>query len=975
MPKSPILVSRQAIKRSLKTKLKLISTENKILIETINGYVQNAEKMYSRLEAASEITPRQFTKAMEKLETAYSACVKLILMATELFDQDDKSESSSEASTKESSTAATGSTAETVSSTPPDARPTPAERETCRRLRKLELRFHDYVARKEKASQQLLESPPESEEPVTFKELTISPKRFDPLVRPDISGDLDNFIEFQRFLYGLGKGETHADDFISPLATEKQQQHQQHQQQQHQQHQQQHQQHQDLQTHTAAGRLVADHGRPKTGKDNQEKVNFALTELNRPVITDQAHPANLQNSIIKKLDNLEKAIQNLNKCSPVREQVSGLMDDDPHGQARYRPETNVTFKRSLERCENKFHGCSGDAFGIVKQTKKMLDCTQKYDDLDMPSPVFSAPQKNYVVRSAWEMEKPNIGQRSSFSDCGAKGGRDVSAQNSDSTAHSKQHCSCPCQCVSSQMQVDSSKKYLSFNNTQPKRTTFQTKRHSSDECPCDKFKNPPKLIDSEERVFEQEEMVKKIIEMVNSQLLPNFRTARSLSRPESPMFFQDDEPAPVIVSRRPPKKPRSFSAPSYRKPENGNSGVTGEGNVEEAKPRSNDVAPDDNTRLQQKIISLASELFQSVASEQIEQMLKQQKPQQDTRGKPPQPPHLKIQHQLQELRCSLDDIQQAQNAMDVQADYTPTAEAPIVQHLKHPLPFSSPLDCSRAKPPARFKEEKYGQQLEPLTIEIHDYQCYPGGVYTQKDFQADQEKSQIRQHAKFQMQQQRQQQKQQLQVPQRAQPGHDISAETCSTFQETHISDPTFYDVERKSSNLGLGEEAKDDTKNNEGYSRHVRFLYIPKRGDNGAQEHAQTAEKNNKLQLSPPQSPTFWTSRSESARAKSSAQFKTPNSQTEMGPVFAETAVSQGYHIPMPENETNPKPFLDSTNSYVDQDAKEYTQHYPDDKADIEMSQNQVEGKRQRKGNRLREVFKGGRRMRRGKSSAQNEH
>ncbi|GFO45165.1 hypothetical protein PoB_007167000 [Plakobranchus ocellatus] len=79
------MATHDALRRSLKFKLKLILSENKILIQTIEEHVKKAEAIYRDTEALEKIPTKVFKKAMARLETAYSSCIKLILLASDLF--------------------------------------------------------------------------------------------------------------------------------------------------------------------------------------------------------------------------------------------------------------------------------------------------------------------------------------------------------------------------------------------------------------------------------------------------------------------------------------------------------------------------------------------------------------------------------------------------------------------------------------------------------------------------------------------------------------------------------------------------------------------------------------------------------------------------------------------------------------------------------------------------------------------------
>ncbi|GFR70667.1 hypothetical protein ElyMa_002078300 [Elysia marginata] len=85
------MASHDALRRSLKYKLKLILSENKILIQTIEEHVKRAEAIYRDTESLEKIPTSVFKTAMSRLETAYSACIKLILLASDLFESDKSS--------------------------------------------------------------------------------------------------------------------------------------------------------------------------------------------------------------------------------------------------------------------------------------------------------------------------------------------------------------------------------------------------------------------------------------------------------------------------------------------------------------------------------------------------------------------------------------------------------------------------------------------------------------------------------------------------------------------------------------------------------------------------------------------------------------------------------------------------------------------------------------------------------------------
>ncbi|BFZ21530.1 hypothetical protein BsWGS_24569 [Bradybaena similaris] len=204
MPKTGAPISHDAIKRSLRSKFKLILSENRILVETINGYVKRAEKVYKEMEATDDVTPKQFSKAMEKLERAYSACVRLILVASDLFEKGDSESVRSRdiglASLCGSETSVFSSESSGTITDTNHTRKAPNEKGLHRRSRSSDVHLHDGVrlrSRPQPASRKcrmadVLEAPgmeasnTESDRLFNLGEL-----------------DSDQLIELQQFLHGL----------------------------------------------------------------------------------------------------------------------------------------------------------------------------------------------------------------------------------------------------------------------------------------------------------------------------------------------------------------------------------------------------------------------------------------------------------------------------------------------------------------------------------------------------------------------------------------------------------------------------------------------------------------------------------------------------------------------------------------------------------------------------------------------------
>ncbi|CAL1548210.1 unnamed protein product, partial [Lymnaea stagnalis] len=470
---------------------------------------------------------------MDKLETAYSACVKLILMATELFDQEDKAESVSEISTKASCSLVSGTTPESGSSTPLEIRTSVIEKETHRRLKKLEHRFHDYVARKEKLNSQVKEGESKvgehAQNPIAVRQYRPLPTRFSNLTRPDVSGDLDNFIEFQRFLYGVDKDEGNNEKKIVTLT--------------------------DHMAHVDQSQAV------KAGveKSNQDETKKKEDDPSSQGIVFQESPS-LQTDIMSKLDKLEKAIKGLAKHPSNND----ILADAGHKRHSFHRDEEHVIKPELEfgsKYDSKYIARNSEAYSGLNGTQKSLARKLQKDD---PSDASSASNihnsRSVSHKTPWDGGRPYYNKRTDHSD----GCRKVLANLSGKYPDAK-HAHCSCHHTNSEEPPNLLSQYHSKIQQKLSRHSVpdamsRTEGLQMKSSPDSLFGEDTHL-DRDGGLRDKEEMVSRVLEMINAQLFPRFRgqTPRSLSRPASPEPEEDPN-----KDARNHRRSRSLSTPSVK---------------------------------------------------------------------------------------------------------------------------------------------------------------------------------------------------------------------------------------------------------------------------------------------------------------------------------------------------------------------------------------------------------------------------
>ncbi|KAI8764596.1 histone-lysine N-methyltransferase SETD1B [Biomphalaria glabrata] len=838
---TPRNLTKQAIRRSLKTKLTLIGAENKILVDTINGYVQKAEAVCSKLEASAEITPIQFANAMAKLETVYSACVKLILMTAELFEEEEMPEarSVSETTTKESaSSSSTSATTEASEKLEPiTMKPLTIDEESNRRLKRLELRFHDFVARKESAEKLASrERPPSPEldfspslidtvnkkvaelrqkdrerpEPkfstildafrkkaAELETKDVSPPK-ELISRPDVSGELDNFIEFQRFLHGLDKM-----DDTSRLRQ--------------------------VLPKKVSYQMTAERCRKEQQVQTSQENSWSKFSPGVPE-NEMSSDQDLQCSIIRKLEHLEMAISRMSRCVP-----EGFAE-----------ESRQTVQHEGSGCKTERHSKhkSMGSPSVVCADQKVLSNAETQEAGTSSSSVsFGQPSRNIVLEHC-ECCKNAYAARGGHADDSAE--CRILQFSGDKTFAGlkalplKQHCPiCPCLHSSPLQPSDPSGGYHQANHPHPNVTLNRKLGAPVKDTPWQKNQQPisdsatpgtraslnttaaypdtkkayPDTKNAHEELLsdkDRNDMIGKIVEMVSAQLLPMLKE-RTSSISSSPKFQPEGNSvlnaptSPLRMLKRP------HSAPSVKWSDEQRSMASFYGNhgcdnnthsslcpkaettpivVTQAPSPANEGSLTQTSKLTH---SAASQIFLTAVNSQDSQQMQSSQSTQT---------YYSLEQQMQELRTSLKDIQSMQTmhhsndnhaadepyVADKQpyvADKQPYVadKQPYVAdkqpYLVNEQPYrdetrsnkiekgksstSSPGMSNNNPESSQFeglrpdclkpREEAY-QAENPLTIEIHDYQgmVSKNNLYPGKSHQVEKEKESMRQHAKSQMQ-------------------------------------------------------------------------------------------------------------------------------------------------------------------------------------------------------------------------------
>ncbi|XP_012944087.1 histone-lysine N-methyltransferase SETD1B [Aplysia californica] len=145
-----------AMRRALRAKFRLVLSENRHLVATVNSYVRQAEMVVRALDSRSHVTPEQFKVIMSRLDVSYSSCVQLTLMAARLFERPFLPSSEATGSSDDSSSSTTSSSSGSRSV---------SQRHMAARLKSLENKVHTLVDARVCEKKEQTEIVPTEEQP------------------------------------------------------------------------------------------------------------------------------------------------------------------------------------------------------------------------------------------------------------------------------------------------------------------------------------------------------------------------------------------------------------------------------------------------------------------------------------------------------------------------------------------------------------------------------------------------------------------------------------------------------------------------------------------------------------------------------------------------------------------------------------------------------------------------------------------
>ncbi|KAH9508358.1 hypothetical protein Btru_050910 [Bulinus truncatus] len=651
-------------------------------------------------------------------------------------DEDDKSESVSETSTKDSDSVASGTLADSDHSAPVEIKANTIEKETSKRLKKLESRFHDFVARKELAIQTGKEVKPSFETgknpTLPVKPTSVSPTRVDILFgRPDIS-------EFQRFLYGVDRGEASGEQGVGD----------------------------------SVEKTTVPETLDQVKRDRLTQAHKLLytddgsSQLKSAVKGEDSPDTDIQSSIIKKLENLEKAIMKMSKCVP-------RSYHDLHSTEQPRTEDPCLNNASGKILDGNLYDAPPYRAGAQRMPGNV---SRQEEAIDFTSTSCTHLTRSPCYRGYYDNGKTASDMAEQADSC-RKSQHDLTNRFSNASSAMKPlHFYCPCQHTATQA-LDYSKKFQDTPPSVGKAHHVRKKSAGCDDNPCKKFQDlyglpaaPEKCLSEQER----EDMVHRIVQMVSAQLLP--RLSGQLSGAQYPEMSQEELSVSKAVSGgvsgQQYKKHRCLSAPNVKWSEaqrnTGSSSLTHvcggflppsyllpKEEAVQVSIRQEDTAADGSSysSMQKQPDPLASQQFFSAQNSQETV---------DTQS------FYSMQQHLQDIRASLENIHNAQR-LQSRAVSTGTLQPYRAVQTGLSTQLARPFNSTPLFTPNKTTEPNNSQLLRrssqpfsgeffsvetPLTIEIHDYQPLlpsTGISYSGKSVLAEKEKEQFRKHAKTQM--------------------------------------------------------------------------------------------------------------------------------------------------------------------------------------------------------------------------------